>query len=174
MAKTKKIKKDKKIAGEKVGRVLGEREKLFCQYYLGIGHKGTFGNVTQSYWDAYYSDKEVEIINAVGEKEFHPAQMKNPITGNYTTEYNSARTLGSRLYANVNIKNYIKSLVKDVDLEFEMGTVAKQNDQLNAKVQAGTLLAKLTGKLKEQAQVNIPEITFLADSIKGILGGLKK
>lgn len=164
----------KKEKPEKVGKTLNERQKRFCNYYLGIGHKGTFGNATASYWDAYIEERKIESVNKVGEIIQTSPVEKNPVTGAYTSEYSTARTNGNLLLTNPHIQAHLKALVKNVDIEFEMGTVVKQNDSLPAKVQAGTLLAKITGKLKENTQVDIPGLTVLADGIKSILGSLKK
>lgn len=168
------IKKEKSPFVETVGKSLTERQKLFCRYYLGMGHVGTRGNAVQSYWDAYYAGNVKREISETGEIEYREISQRNPVTGEYSPDYNNARIYASRLYATRNIQDYLKELVKDVDIEFEMGKVIKQDESMASKVQASTLLARMTGRLKDNAILNIPELGEIANGIKGILGNLKK
>lgn len=157
---------------EKITSKLNEKQKLFCKFYLGMGHSGTFGNATQSYWHVYIADKGKNCTDTNGnEKIIYPTQI-DPVNGGYTSEYFVAKTSGQRMLSNVYIKKYIDFLAKDVDFDYELGSVCKQSDNIPSKVQALTLHARVTNKINQT--INIPQLDQVSKDIKNVLETFKK
>lgn len=161
--------KDKKPSTpkeKKVVDVLNELTKKlkpsnirFVYLYLGGEDGKCFNNATLAYLRAY----EIET------------RTTKDADGNYTSEYKSAKTNGSRLLTNADIQKYKDAVLLHAGfnpdtVKRRFAELAYQNKNLPIALTATDRIAKITGVLKEDSKsVDIPQLTELTEHIKAIL-----
>ena len=125
----------------KTGTLISPDHELFCQNY--VNNPATFGNATLSFAEANEMD----------------ADYKG--TDEQKSAYNVAKSSGSRLLTNANIKarvvQLLNDLLKDEIVDAELSKLIQQDGELNAKMAA----IKEYNRLRKRA-TDIPptQITF--------------
>ena len=153
--------KEKKIILDKleaVKKVLTEKQRRFVQLYLGGEDGRSFGNASDAYLRAYYGDGT-------------PRKNK---AGEYSKEYNTARTNGNLLLANTHIKAYINDIELRVgfdpnEIKKRFSQLANQNKHLPVALSANEKRAKIAGVLKDDAKLDIPQLEELGSVLKNLL-----
>lgn len=157
---------------EKVTSNLNEKQKLFCNYYLGLGHTGTRGNATQSYWDVYMAGIGKKYTDENGNEKIRFISQRDPVTQEFTSEYYSASANGARLIGHANIQAYIKEKTLHIDINKEISKTVMQEEDLTLKLRACELIAKMTNQLNQT--INIPQLDQVSKDIKNVLETFKK
>lgn len=118
----------KKVIKETIGKLLNDKQKLFCVLY--VSDKYCFGNATKSYTEAYDLSKE---------------------------QYDTARQNGYRLLTNAYIRKYIDKMLDDqleeVAVDRELAKLVKQDKDLRSKVAAIAEYNKLKSRITEKHDI---------------------
>lgn len=142
-----------KLPGEE--KLKNEKHELFSYLYSGApGYY--FGNATRCYLYAFGKEDEiaklVEKIDATWEKGTSGDNDRRRLKGQIKTMENSARSLGTRLLANVSIQNRTNFLLDrfltDNFADREMAFVITQRDDLRSKVAAYQAVAKVKERIR--------------------------
>lgn len=148
----------KKDKGIELASKLKPQWLRFVYLYLGAENGIAYGNATMAYFYAYNGeDAETKDKNNL-----------------YTKEYKTAKTEGNSLLTKPDIKAVIGELLvgsgySPENIKKGIAELAFQRKNLPIALSAYEKMAKISGLLKEDNTVNVPELEKLTDAIKKIL-----
>ena len=148
---------------EKLLKKLKPAQIRFTYLYMGAEDGKCYNNATASYIRAYEIDTPTRKVKLPDGSE------------GYTPEYKSAKTKGYQLLTNGDIQR-LRILILDAQgidkdwIKRRYADFATQNKNPALALTATDRLAKITGVVvDDKVKVDLPQITELADAIKGIL-----
>lgn len=148
---------------EKLMKKLKPAQIRFVYLYMGAEDGKCYNNATASYIRAYEIDTPTRKVKLPDGSE------------GYTSEYKSAKTKGYQLLTNGDIQKLRNLLLSEIGIDKEWikrryADFAVQNKNPALALTATDRLAKITGVvIDDTKKVDIPQITELANAIKGIL-----